>query len=370
MLKRFSVALAALFVLATSAFGAGTVPGFNLVPQFDKLGKVAPGCKLYVVQAGTVSTPQNPYQDSGLTLLQTNPIRCDSSGRLPQWFVADGAIKLRLTTSTGTEIFAQDNLLVIGASSGGGGGSPVDPTTVLSTGDLKATYGTGILSGFVRANGRTIGSATSGASERANTDCQPLFEYLWNADASLVVSTGRGASANADWVANKTIALPDLRGRTLAGLDDMGNSSANRLTASYFGANGTVLGNSGGSESRTLFPTNLPSYTPAGTFAGTGATITSTLSGTVTVTSADVMASHPSLGFAQYSSASLTANNGPATSGALVIGTKQSSGPLSTGAGSASYTPAGTFTGTVNGGASTPFAITTPTIVITYYQKL
>jgi len=61
-------------------------------------------------------------------------------------------------------------------------------------------YGTGVRSGFVRANGRTIGSATSGATERANADAQALFEYLWNTDANLAVSTGRGASSNADWV--------------------------------------------------------------------------------------------------------------------------------------------------------------------------
>src|SRR5262249_47618256 len=140
MLKRLCLALAGLFALATVAQGAGTVPGFSLVPQFDLTGKIAPGCKLYVVQSGTVSTPQNAYQDSGLTLLQPNPMTCDAAGRLPQWFVADGNIKLRLTDKNGVQIFVQDGLLVVGASSGGGGGSPVDPTTIAATGDMKAAY--------------------------------------------------------------------------------------------------------------------------------------------------------------------------------------------------------------------------------------
>jgi hypothetical protein len=141
---------------------------------------------------------------------------------LPQFFVADGSIKLRLTDKNGVQIFTQDGLLVVGASSGGGGGSPVDPTTILQTGQMINMYNTGVLTGFVRANGRTIGSATSGATERANADCQTLFQYLWGADANLAVSGGRGASAAADWAANKTLTLPDSRGRTIAGLDDMG----------------------------------------------------------------------------------------------------------------------------------------------------
>lgn len=260
MLKRLCLALAGLFALASVAQGAGTVPGFSLVPQFDLSGKIAPGCRLYVIQAGTVSTPQNAYQDSGLTLPQPNPMLCDAAGRLPQWFVADGNIKLRLTDKNGVQIFNQDGLLVVGASSGGGGGSPVDPTTIAATGDVKVAYGTSILSGWVRANGRTIGSSTSGATERANADCQALFVYLWGADANLAVSGGRGASAAADWAANKTIVLPDGRGRVLAGLDDMGNSAAGRLTSSYFGATATTLGAVGGAESITLAISQIPSH--------------------------------------------------------------------------------------------------------------
>jgi hypothetical protein len=267
MLKRFFIVLLTILVTANIAHAAGTVPGFSLTPQFDQTGKIAPGCKLFVIQAGTVSTPQNAYQDTGLTSVLPNPLSCDASGRLPQWFVADGSIKLRLTTSTGVQIFVGDNLLVVGASSGGGGGGgSVDPTTILATGDIKEAYGTSILSGFVRCNGKTIGSATSGASERANSDTQALFQYLWSADPNLAVSGGRGAAANADWVANKTLTLPDCRDRTIAGLGDMGNTDAGRLTSTYWGSTGgcssaspTVLGTACGSENETLTASQIPS---------------------------------------------------------------------------------------------------------------
>jgi microcystin-dependent protein len=46
---------------------------------------------------------------------------------------------------------------------------------------------------------------------------------------------------------------PDLRGRTIAGQDDMGGSSANRLTDAITGGlNGDTLGDTGGTESHTL----------------------------------------------------------------------------------------------------------------------
>ncbi len=338
MLKRLTVAVAALFALVAPAFAAGTIPGFSLTPQFDLTGRVAPGCKLYVIQAGTVSTPQNPYSDSGLTILLPNPLTCDASGRLPQWFVADGSIKVRLTKSDGTQIFVGDNLLVVGASSGGGGGSPVDPTTVLTTGDIKPTYGTGNLTGFVRLNGRTIGSATSGATERANSDVQALFQYLWNTDSALAVSGGRGVSASADWSANKTIALPDFRSRSMAGLGDMGNSDNLLFSGITFTRGGeTVLGSQAGSAFSTLITGNLPPYTPAGSL-NMGAVIPATGGSVVGVN---------------------VNNAGTSTAPAAGSGTWNGIGPTIAG-----------FVGSPQGGTSSPFASVSPVALVTFYIKL
>lgn len=225
---------------------------------------------MYLYAAGT-TTPQSAYQDTALTLPYSNPIVLDAAGNVPAFYLADGSIKIRLADAAGLTILAADNLLVIGPSSGGGGGASVDATTVLTTGDLKYRHGTGTLSGFVRGNGRTIGSATSGATERANSDAQSLFEYLWTADANLSVSTGRGATANADWTANKTIALPDYRGRVLAAMDDMGNTAAGRLTTAGSGIDGTTLGAAGGEQTHTLIEAETPAisknFTPTGTVA-------------------------------------------------------------------------------------------------------
>lgn len=264
-MKRIFIGLAALLALTTATLAAGTIP-FSLSQQLDERGKPLSGCKLFTIQAGTVSTPQNAFQDLDLTIPLPNPIECDAGGRLPQFFIDDGQIKVRLTDKNGIVQIDADNVQVIGPSSGGGGGGgQVDPTTIAKTGDVKYRYSTATEAGWVRANGRTIGSASSGATERANSDTQALFIHLWNTNSGLAVSGGRGASAAADWSANKTIELPDARGRVLASLDNMGNSAAGRLSLTYFGASPTTLGAGGGSQSTTLAAGNLPPHTHSGT---------------------------------------------------------------------------------------------------------
>jgi hypothetical protein len=240
----------------------GTI-NLSLTQQLDEYGKPLSGGQLYIIQAGTISTPQNAYQDTGLTLALPNPIPLDAAGRIPQFFLADGQIKVRLQDASGVVKFTQDNLLVIGPSAGGGGGGgTVDPTTVLATGDIKVRYDVAVLSGFVRCNGRTIGSAASGATELADPSSQALFSYLWGKDATLAVTPGgRGASAAADWTANKQLALPDFRGKGITALSDMGSSDSGLLAGiSFAKGNATTLGSIAGSATRAIPSSALPSH--------------------------------------------------------------------------------------------------------------
>ena len=55
-----------------------------------------------------------------------------------------------------------------------------------------------------------------------------------------------------------TFNLPDLRGRVAAGQDDMGGTSANRLTGVTGSLDGDTLGATGGEETKTLLQANLP----------------------------------------------------------------------------------------------------------------
>ncbi len=62
--------------------------------------------------------------------------------------------------------------------------------------------------------------------------------------------------------------LPDLRGRAVAGKDDMGGSAANRLTGQSGGVDGDTLGAAGGAETHTLGSSQMPSHSHArGTLA-------------------------------------------------------------------------------------------------------
>lgn len=58
-----------------------------------------------------------------------------------------------------------------------------------------------------------------------------------------------------------TFNLPDDRGRADVGKDNMGGSSANRLTDLTNGLNGDTLGDTGGTETNTLLRANLPNDT-------------------------------------------------------------------------------------------------------------
>ena len=108
---------------------------------------------------------------------------------------------------------------------------------IMPTGALMPYAGTSAPTGFLLCYGQAISRSTYA----------DLFSAI-----STTYGTGDGSS---------TFNLPDLRGRVVAGQDDMGGSSANRLTDQTGGLNGDTLGDTGGSETHTLSNAQMPSHT-------------------------------------------------------------------------------------------------------------
>jgi hypothetical protein len=63
-----------------------------------------------------------------------------------------------------------------------------------------------------------------------------------------------------------TFNVPDLRGRFVAGLDNMGGAAASRITVAAGNFDGTVLGGTGGAQNRTISQNQLPNVTVNATF--------------------------------------------------------------------------------------------------------
>jgi hypothetical protein len=259
---------------------AGHIAGLGYSQRMDINGVPLAGAKLYIYDAGT-STPATVFTDYSLSIEHTHPIEADAAGIIPMFWVDDGSYRVRLTDIAGNEVFNDDNIVALGPSSGDSGSASVTTPAeaIAQTGDFIWNAVSGARTGWVRANGRTIGSAASGATERASADTDELFVFLWNnfSNSLCAVSSGRGANAAADFAANKTIATLDMRDKGAFGLSDMGNTSTGLLS--------TTGGATGGATTVTLAQTNLP--TVNFTHSLTAATHTHAISGTTSTGSAN-----------------------------------------------------------------------------------
>lgn len=149
------------------------------------------------------------------------------------------------------------------------------------TGDIMPWLSSTVKPGWLVLDGTTtIGSAASGATSAAAVN-EGLYRYLWDSctDTDAAVSTGRGASAAADFAANKTLTLPTSKDRSMYGIGSTITQAMARIGAATVVSTGTV-GNTGATTltmselpSTTLFITSLNGVLGDGTYA-TGSTVT------------------------------------------------------------------------------------------------
>jgi microcystin-dependent protein len=149
----------------------------------------------------------------------------------------------------GTSILTVDGDIGVFLSEGSGNWRCVSYTSVgrdAPCGMVVPYAGTAAPSGWLLCYGQAVSRTTYAG----------LFATI-----STTYGTGDGST---------TFNIPDLRGRVVAGQDDMGGTSANRLTDQTGGVDGDTLGDTGGAETHTLTTAQMPSHTHSTTGSSNG----------------------------------------------------------------------------------------------------
>ena len=327
-------------------------------PWLDPNGDPYSGAKAYFFDANT-TTPLVTYTEYTLSIPHDHPVVADAAGKFPAVFLPEQILyRVRITTADGVTL---DDIDGISTPTTAPPEVPEGDTPIAErhqTGDIKWSYRSAAQAGWVRLNGRTIGSGASAATERANADCQALFIHLWNEDPTLVVAGGRGGTANGDWAAGKTISLPDPKGRAFIVPDSFGAAPANVVTDAQLGAESDQLGAKGGSAARSIARNNLPASSL--TFSASTDTV-GNHGHQFSVSHA--VGNDSGYGGGLVTDATYPSITNPAFSGTASPATFQQIG----GGGSHSHTVSGS---TEDMGSGTPMVMLPPIIVIPVFMKL
>lgn len=363
-------------VIPTLALGqAALLPNAKQQYVDDAGNPVAGGSINYYVPSTT--TRKNVWLDAAKATLSTNPVVLDAAGR-PQptgQTYGDGVYRQQVKDVNGVVIW--DAL----TTSTGGGSTPVTPTvgdgnivgtvlpwsgfvappnyvfafgqnlsrtafpllfsTVTYTANLICSNGLNILSGIADTSQIKPGTVVEASCIPPNTTVTAVATSSVTISANATISTAVTATF-LPWGAVDaiTFGIPDLRGKVLAGRNNMGGVASSTLTSTYYSTSPNALGAYGGDQQQALVLANLPPITPSGTI--TNGVITNTnvgaLLGATTTTTA-------------VSAAGVQLLTGAST---INITSDQA---------------ASGFSGSVGGGTSVAFSRVQPTMTINYIIK-
>lgn len=162
----------------------------------------------YTFTSGDTLTPTKLNNARTVSDIVNADIKSDAAIGLSK--LATGALPTAITVATANILDGNVTLAKLVASV---------QNALVPAGAVQAFARSTAPTGWLAANGDTIGSASSGATN-ASPDYSALFSVLWdnwsNTALPILDSAGaastRGASASADFSANKRLPLPDLRG--------------------------------------------------------------------------------------------------------------------------------------------------------------
>lgn len=314
----------------------------------DTNGDPVSGGKINFYEAGT-STPLDTYSDEDLTTANANPVVADSSGRIGPIYLKPQPYKVVVTDASDVTIKTVDNYRPVAtdeeiryAATVGGTGNAItltlDPAIIAEREGTRIAFKAGASNtGAVTVNVNSLGAiaviqksgaALTGDEIRINglyeiiktgTGYQlsnPTIDTLpvglgpvpWPTDTApskwllcygqavsrttyaalfTVLSTTFGVGDG-----STTFNMPDLRGRGLAGTDDMGGTAANRLqvsttiTTTSASASATVASATGLAVGMVIFSTNVPAGTTITVISGTTITMSANATATASGTAA------------------------------------------------------------------------------------
>lgn len=190
-----------------------------ILPIQQAIGADGPraGSKLQFWETGT-NSPMNTYADASLSTPNVNPVIADSLGQYGNVFlIGSPSYRVQLSDADDVVIWVADPV-----------GPSIPLTGAVPVGGLQAYAGATAPAGYLLCFGQAVSRTT--------------YVELFTA-----IGTAWGVGDN-----STTFNVPDFRGRTPFGRDDMGGASANRITSGVSGINGILLGATGGDQRRAL----------------------------------------------------------------------------------------------------------------------
>ena len=140
---------------------------------YDENGQIASGAKAFFFEANT-NTPLSVYTDQDLVTPHAFPVVANSRGVLPVIYLPYTDYRVLIRSANDITIYDAP-YIPNEAPPSSGGGLVVTSTQIYRTGYVLISPFDDPIDGFVRMNGRTLGSLSSGATEYAGSDGHDLF---------------------------------------------------------------------------------------------------------------------------------------------------------------------------------------------------
>jgi microcystin-dependent protein len=299
---------------AAAATIGGSGSGFAFPVASTSINSSLAGGSVAYYIPNTLTTKQT-WQNSAESTLNQNPVPLDINGCAIVY--GSGNYRQILKDSLGNTIWDVVTAST-GSGSGGGGGTSFGdgnavgtilpwigtslPTNYMWTfgGSLSRTtysalftaitYQSTVLCQTGIATVTVPSSISDGIPEGAKVEAScfaPGTTVVTKGSGTLTMSTNATATVSTTMTlfpwgngdGSTTFGLPDLRGRTIVGRNNMGGSPGSNLTQQFYGVDPNALDQAGGGQANNLATNNLPPYTPTGTInindPGHGHTFTS-----------------------------------------------------------------------------------------------